>query len=156
MVRLKVQTDFGKLNDWVKTLSEKDLPYITARSLTDLAGKEFLLERGLIRPRSFLNHSGYGNSSARRGYLNVSGTASGKEVILKQTRSGKTRRRKSKIPRKRPHRPHKGKRGWTRETLYVLKSGVHIPAKFPFLETAQAVVRGQYEAVFRKNLESAL
>ena len=89
-------------------------------------------------------------------YINVV-ASNGTELLLRQTRSGCRRNAKPNIHhKKRHHRPHTGKRGWKRETIYVLKKDVKIPPRFDFERVANQTVQDKYAELFRRNLEEAL
>ena len=221
-MKLQVQANLGELSKWVKDIAEKQLPFITAKSLTMLASqvqsahiqalaRTFTLRNKYVirsfrikmakktewpncaseegSTAEFMAMQTLGGSKKdrgglalgvpigarpnkqsiipkplwlrqllmKRGYVHITSTSSGREMILKQSRSGKFKRSTHvKHKRIRPRRPHKGKRGWTRETIYILKPNVHIPARFPFQSIAQAVVQSKIDATFRKNFEDAI
>lgn len=228
-IRFEIKADLSKLQSWVNWVGGKQIPYATARTLTELAGevnraavkdlrKYFTLRNkyvirsfrktmadkrdyphcysvaGSVAPFMELQVSGgkklgQGGSwlgvpkargellkarptdgakiprplwvnqlLSRKGYLMISGN-NASPILLKQTRSGKYKRRRSS-PRSMPlvhrERPHTGKRGWKRETLYVMKKEVQIPARFPFEEIAQKTIAENFEEIFIKNLEESL
>ncbi len=221
MIKFEIKTNLRNLEQWLKDLAGKQLPFVTAKTLTDLAGevnsaaiqdlKRVFTLRNKYVIRSFrrtmalksqwpnceaqagslaefmaLQVSGGMKDSKgdvklgvpigarptldqivpkplwvrnllqhRRGYLNVK-TVGGQELLLKQKRTGRRRVFKSVHPKKRPHRLHTGKRGWTRDTMYVLKKEVRIPARFEFERIAFETVGKMYAEVFRRNMERVM
>jgi hypothetical protein len=226
-IRYSVTADFKSLGEWVKIIGGKHVPYVTSKTLTDLAGevnsaaiqelgKYFTLrnkyvirsfrktmadkrqwpfcysQAGSIAPFFDLQVSGgmkTGKSGAwlgvpkargeplgarpnvsniiskplwvsqllqKKGYLIVPGAVSKSPLLLKQTRVASRRNKKRPHTARRKRTHHTGKRGWKRETIYVMKKDVKIPARFPFDEIAKRTIEQRYEEIFRRNLNEAI
>jgi len=226
-IRFEVKADFKKLGEWVNLVGGKHIPYVTAKTLTDLAaevnsaavkelGNHFILRNKYVirsfrktmadkrqwpfcysqagsvasfmelqvsggmktgkngawlgvpkaRGTQFASRPSPSSTIARplwvskllerSGYLMVAGKTSQSPILLKQTRAGKRRNQKhhNTASRKRTH--HTGKRGWKRETLYIMRKDVRIPARFPFEDIAKRTIEQRYEEIFKRNLNDSL
>lgn len=226
-IKYSIKTDFKNLTQWAQLFGEKHIPYVAAKTLTDLAsevnceaikslGQYFTLrnkyvirsirkqiadkrqwpycysQAGSIAPFMDLQVSG-GQKEAKKGawlgvpkadgkqflarptplsaiskplwinklleksgYLMIKGKNSHSPILLKQKgiRKRKNKKHATTAHKKRTH--HTGKRGWKRETTYVMKKKVSIHARFPFYQIAKSVIDQRYESLFKKNLQEAI
>ena len=230
-IRYEVKAEIGKLTKWASQVAKDQIPYVTARTLTDLASevrsahiaelrRNFILRNKYVIRSFRVNYakkSDWPNCTScegsvqefialqslggtkvdrggvflgvpmaqgqmlrgrpnkhdtikrpmwvralleKKGFIQVKGNGSGSELLLKQVRSGKRRNRfgtgRMNFGHKKHQRKHKGKRGWKRETIYVLKRGVKIQARFPFYILAAQTVERLYSMIFLRNLRNAL